>query len=227
MPTELGFAVLIGVFVLAGVLIVAKARAARASEERLRGLGFEPCEGEAKRLLDAFAELAGGHVPGATRRFDVARCYKKPVGSGWVYRFAVADLSARAEDDRAPAAPVSDAYLFDLGKSARAVLRPCSLFLSGLGGGFFQAMLAKVLAAQPLGQKLELSPERSGAVLAAFGSQPGRLDEHLSLEVQERVASAPRAGFFAAHFGLGKAAFLTPQGMRDVDAQWNYILDWV
>lgn len=226
---EAGLAILIGVFVLAGALFVAKHRARRASEERLRTLGFEPCDSEAPGLLETYTRLAGGHLPGRTKRYHVARCFKKPVGAGFVYRFTAADLSARGprDDDGARVAPLADVYLLDLGAGARAVLRPCSVFLSNLGGGLFHGLLAKLVETQALGQKLEVPPERAASFLAAFGTVQGKLEEYLSAPLLELAARAGQAGFFAAHFGHGKAALLTPQGMRDVDAQVNTLADWV
>lgn len=228
-PAEVGWAIPIGVFVLAGALLAAKVRARRAAEERLRELGFESCEDEAPRLLELFTRLAGGHLPGQARRFQVGRCFKRPAGTGFVYRFTAADLSVQAPrtDDQAAVAPVSDVYLLDLGARAKAVLRPCSLFLSNLGGGLFHGMLAKLVATQPLGQRLELPSERAASFLAAFGAARGKLEEHLGAPLVELAERASATGFFAAHFGNGQAALLAPQGMRDVDAQWNTLADWV
>lgn len=226
---EAGLAILIGAFVLAGVLLVAKHRARRAGEERLRNLGFEPCEAEAPGLLEAYTKLASGHLPGSTKRYHVARCFKKPAGAGFVYRFTAADLSARGprDDDGATVAPLADVYLFDLGAGPRAVLRPCSVFLSNLGGGLFQRLLAKLVETQALGQKLEVPSERAASFLAAFGAVQGKLEEYLSAPLLDLAARAGQAGFFTAHFGHGRAALLTPPGMRDVDAQMNALADWV
>lgn len=230
---ELGFAILIGIFVLAGVLLAAKSMARRAREERLRTLGFEPCESEAPRLLALFTELAGGHGPEREKRYEVARCYRKPVGSGFVYRFSAADLSPRktADDERAPVAPVTDVFLFDLRvelrAGAQAVLRPCSLFLSSLSGGLLHGFLAKLVALRPPGQPLELPAQHRDSFLGAFGAARGKLEEHLGAPLIELAARAGAAGFFAAHFRDGRAALEVPQELRDVDAQWSTVIDWV
>jgi len=229
-PDELGWTLLIGMFLFAGVMLVVKYRARGAKEERLRVLGFETCDSEAPGLLATYTELAGGHLPGKEKSFQVARCFKRPAGAGFLYRFTATDLSvrhSRSIHDGAPVAPVSDVYLLDLGTRARAVLRPCSLFLSNLGGGMFHGLLAKLVATQSLGQKLELPAERATSFLAAFGAVQGKLEEHLSAPLVELASRAAEAGFFAAHFGHGKAVLETSQDMRDVDAQVNTLADWV
>lgn len=228
-PDEVGWTILIGVFVFAGVMLVVKHRARRAAEERLQAIGFVPCDSEAPALLDTYTRLARGHLPGADTEFQVARCFKRPAGAGFVYRFTATDLSRRKPraDDSAPVAPVSDVYLLDLGARAKAVLRPCSLFLSNLRGGLVHGFLAKLLATQPLGHKLELPAQHSSSFLAAFGAVQGKLEEHLGAPLVDLAAQAAQAGFFAAHFGAGKAALEAPDGMHDVDAHWNTLADWV
>lgn len=228
-PDELGWAILIGMFVLAGVLIALKHRARRAGEERLRQLGFEPCEDESPRLLEAYRELASGHPPGREGPFQIARCFKKPAGAGFVYRFAATDLGVRRRDsdDRAPVPPVHEVYLLDLGARAKAVLRPCSLFLANVGGGLFHGILAKLAATQALGQKLELPAERAASFLVAFGAARGKLEEHLAAPLLDLAARAAKSGFFAVHFGNGRAALLALDGLRDVDSEWNTLADWV
>jgi hypothetical protein len=118
-------------------------------------------------------------------------------------------------------------YLVDLGARARAVLRPCSLFLSSLRGGLVHGFLAKLVAARPLGEKLELPAQHASSLLAAFGAVQGKLEEHLAAPLVDLAARAAQAGFFVAHFGAGKAALEAPDGLRNVDAEWNTLADWV
>lgn len=229
LSNEVGWALLIGIFALAGVLLAAKILARRAGEERLRALGFEPCDAEAPGLLEAYTRLAGGHGAGETSRFQLARCFKRPAGRGFVYRFTAADLSVpQAHDpDRSAVAPTSDVYLLDLGARASAVLQPCSVFLATIKSRFFKGLLAQMFEARPPGQKLALPADSEAPFLAAFGAASGSLDEHLGKPLLELTARAAEAGFFAAHFGAGKVALEAPDGVRAVDEHWNAVADWL
>lgn len=226
-PYELGLAILIGVFALAGFLLYRKHRVRRAGEERLRVLGFEPCEDEAPRLLAVFRELAGGHGDGAEKLFQVARCFRKRAGTGFVYRFNAADVSTRTGDDDLPVPHVSEVYLLDLGARAKSLLRPCSLYLTSVGGGLLRSFLANLLDTHTLGKRLDIPPERDTSFLAAFGAGRGKLEDYMGPSLQELAASTAHQGFFAVHLGKGKAALLAPQGMRDVDAEWSTVSHWV
>jgi hypothetical protein len=229
LPDALGWPILISVFVMAGGLFAAKVLARRAGEARLRTLGFEPCDSEAERLREKYTRLAGGYEGGESRRFEVARCFRKPTGKGAVYRFSAAEVGLPESNDprRASVAPVSDVYLIDLGARASALREPCSVFLAQLRDGFFRKVLAQVLAARPLGRKLELSGLSAEPILAAFGAAAGRLEEHLGRPLLELTAASAGAGFFAVHFGAGQVALEAPGGMRAVDAQWNAVQDWL
>jgi hypothetical protein len=222
-----GIWILVAVFAGAAFLLVKKVRGERASEARLSALGFEPCEDEAPQILAVFSALAAGHVE-SDRAYQVRGCSRRRVESGFVYRFRAVDLSLRdrTPDEHAAVLPVSDVYLLQVAEGARAILRPCTLFFSSLEGGLFQRLLARLLALRPFGTELEL-PAGPSRLLCAFGRAAGKLDEHLSPSSRERLERAPAAGFFAAHFGSGRAAFLAPQGFRDVDAQWSFVAEWV
>ena len=221
-----GVWILAATFAGAALLLAHKLRGERASEARLRALGFEPCEDEAPQILAAFTALAAGHVAG-DRTYRVAGCSRRRVESGFVYRFRAVDHSQREQaTERGAVFPVADVYLLQVAEGARAILRPCTLFFSSLEGGLFQRLVARLLALRPFGAELEL-PAGPSRLLCAFGRERGTLDEHLSRESRARLERAPAAGFFAAHLASGRAAFLAPRGTRDVDAQWSYVAEWV
>jgi hypothetical protein len=223
---EPGVLALIGIFALAAVFAWWNHRRSRAIESRLLALGFERCEGESQRLLRAWCDLALV-PPDEDDEIAVGRCLRRPAGFGMLYRFQVS--AGRRDSGRdEPSVPATfPAYLLDLRDPEKQVHRPTILFVLPPGPSVLQALLRRTLEISPPGRRLEMGPHPFlRSVLTAYGASEGKLDDHLPLGTQEKVARAAEHGFFEIRLGRGRAAFSVLPNHVDVDAELRHLAEW-
>jgi hypothetical protein len=224
-----GLVAFVGIFALAGTLLAWSVARGRAIARRLTEAGFVACDDEAPALLRALTELAGGHPPAVARVYEVGRCVKRPAGWGMLYRLAVADKT-HADDgggDRQSLGARFDVYLLDLRDPERVARGPVSVYLAPSAPGPLQRLLAGLVKSDPIGVPLELAGSpHAKAFLAAFSDRPGKLDERLPAQTQERLARVVDQGFFSAHFGAGKLALFVQHDRADLDRQLAYLAEW-
>ena len=220
-----GYLVLGGIFVGAALLMIFNYRHRRSVEQELIRRGLQPCEDEAPALRDAFTGLAGGHGGIAPRRYTISRCFKRATGRGMVYRFSVLDES-HADDrpDRNTVGAAYDAYLLRLPNGDQLIPHPVSLALCPSGPSAFRAVMAKLVAANPLGAPLVV-PDGS-QILAAWGQTSRPLDEVVPRAMQERLVRSADIGVLSAHFHGGQAAFTVNPQRRFVEPQLNWLVEW-
>jgi hypothetical protein len=197
---------------------------------RLAALGFVPCDDEAPALMAAWRDLAS--AAGCARRIQVARCLRRGSGRGSVRHFAVADVTraehGQGDPDRSSLGSRYDAYLVELPQAERAARGPVWVYLSSSGSSLLRGLLQRVIAIDPPGAALEVgSAPWASCILGAYGAAPGKLDDALPPDLQQRIARAAEHGFFLVLIAEGKAGFGVLPGQRNVDAQWRYVSEWL
>jgi len=225
-----GILALGAIFAAAALLLWRSVARGRAVAKRLLEAGFVACDDEAPALLRALGEVAGGHPPAARRVYRLGRCWKRPAGWGMLYRIGVVDethTGSTTDSERQALGGRTDVYLLDLRDPERVARGPVSVFLAPSAPGPLQRLLAGLVQSDPRGVPLELDASpHARAFLAAFSDRPGKLDERLPQETQERLAKAVDQGFFAAHFAAGKLALEVQHDRPDVDRQLAYLAEW-
>ena len=225
-----GFVAFAAIAAAAGLLLWWSFARARASARKLLAAGFVRCDAEAPALLRALADVAGGHAPAPRREYEIGHCFKRPGGFGMVYRIAVVDRTnakSDASSDRVAMGARFDVYLIDLRDAERVSHGPVSVFLAPSAPGPLQRVLVSLVKCDPHGVPLELEdPRRAKWFLAAYSDRPGKLDERLPVETQERLSKAADLYFFAAHFGAGKLALFGQHDRVDIDRQLAYVAEW-
>ena len=203
---------------------------ARASRRKILAAGFVACDEEAPALLRALYDIAGGHPPAPRREYEIGHCFKRPGGFGMVYRIGVVDKTnaeSHASSDRVAMGARFDVYLIDLRDAERVSHGPVSVFLAPRAPGPLQRVLAGLVKSDPHGVLLEIEdPLRAKWFLAGFSDRPGKLDERLPVETQERLSKGAELYFLAAHFGAGKLALFGQHDRVDIDRQLAYIAEW-
>lgn len=225
---EPGILALGAIFGAAALLLWLSVARGRAVAKRLLEAGFVACDEEAPALLRALGAVAGGHPPAARRVYRLGRCWKRPGGWGMLYRIGVSDeTNADSTSERQVLGARIDVYLLDVRDPERLSRGPVSVYLAPSAPGPLQRLLAGLVKSDPRGVPLELggSPH-ARAFLAAFSDRPGKLDELLPQDTQERLAKAVDQGFFAAHFAAGKLALEVQHDRPDVDRQLAYLAEW-
>lgn len=225
-----GFLAFAAIFAAAAVLLGWSVARARASARAILGAGFVACDEEAPALLRALSDVAGGHVPAARRKYQIGRCFKRPGGFGTVYRIGVVDLTnaeSNSHSDPVAMGARFDVYLIDLPDAERVSHGSVSVFLAPSAPGPLQRVLAGLVKSDPHGVPLEIEdPLRAKWFLAAFSDRPGKLDQRLPVETQERLSKGAALYFIAAHFGAGKLALFGQRDRSDIDRQLAYIAEW-
>ncbi len=225
-----GILALVAIFSVAALLLYWSFARTRASRRKILAAGFVACDEEAPALSRALDDVAGGHPPAPRREYEIGHCFKRPGGFGMVYRIGVVDntnAEAHVSLDRAPMGARSDVYLIDLRDAERVSHGPVSVFLAPRAPAPLQRMLAGLVKLDPHGVPLELEdPVRAKWFLAAFSDRPGKLDERLPVETQERLSKGAELYFFAAHFGAGKLALFGEHDRVDIDRQLAYVAEW-
>jgi hypothetical protein len=221
-----GVLALIGVFALAAACALWNHLRGRSIERRLLTQGFEPCATEAPALLRAWRDLALV-PPGPDDELAVGRCLRRAAGFGMLYHAQVSE-GRRGPDHGDPRVGARFAvYLLDLRDAERQVHRPVTLFVLPPGPAVLQGLLRRTIELHPPGHPLELGPHPFlRTVLAAYGESSGKLDDHLPLASQEKLARAAEHGFFEIRLSGGKAGFAVLPGHKDVDAELRYLAEW-
>lgn len=227
---EPGVLALAAIFAVAASLLWWSFARARASRRKILAAGFVACDEEAPALLRALYDVAGGHPPAARREYEIGHCFKRPGGFGMVYRIGVVDKTnadSNGSSDRAPMGARFDVYLIDLRDAERVSHGPVSVFLAPRAPAALSRVLAGLVQLDPHGVPLEIEdPKRAKWFLAAFSDRPGRLDERLPIETQERLSKGAELFFLSAHFGAGKLALVGQHDRIDIDRQLAYVAEW-
>jgi hypothetical protein len=216
-----------GALVFAGIFVLAALSAAwgvlhrRGIEHHLRAIGFEPCDADAPTLERAWAGF------GAAGEFHVSRCLRRAAGWGLLHRFEVNERPKQGpHDDPVPGARFP-AYLLDVRDFDAIARGPVTLYLLPGGNRLARALIEKTIALSPPGVALELTRHPgTEPILCAYGDRPGKLDERMSVAVQQRLGRAAAAGFLRVQLAAGKAGFVASPAHRDVDAELAYLAEW-
>jgi hypothetical protein len=226
-----GIIALAGIFVLAALLLAGSIARGRATARKLVEAGFTRCDAEAPALAAALAEVMGGHPPAPRRIHQLGRCFKRPGGWGHIYHLGVVDRT-HADDagvgtEHQATGGRFDLYLLDLPDPGRVASGPVSVFFCPRAPRPLQLLLEKLVRSDPRGVPLEIAKSvHTQSFIAAFGAEPGKLDERLPAATQERLARAAALGFLSAHFGAGKLALAAAPDRPDVQQQLAYVGEW-
>ncbi len=225
-----GIVAFAGIWVVAGFLLWRSFARRRETAARLVAAGFAPCDDEAPVLARIVADVAGGSPPAPKRSYRIDRCFKRAAGWGMLYYCGVVDEThsrSRASDEGARVDPRFDVFLLDLPDAERVARPPLSLILSPGSSRLLNGLLGQLVKLDPHGVPLELpSGPRARSLVAAYSDAPGKLDDRLPAQTQERLARAVAAGFFEAHFGAGKLALVGSPDWPKLDAQLAYVAEW-
>ena len=226
---ETGALVLGGIFAGAIALMVLNARHRGAVERRLLAQGFERCDEQLPVLRQALLDVAGGLGPAPRRDYRIGRCFRKAAGWGMVYRFAVSDETHADQPDGRGVGASFDAYLLDLPDAERLSAAPACVYFAPGNSRAFRMLIEKLVKLSPMGAPLEIRTDTpwTRSFVAAFGENPGKLDDSVPPGTQERLSQAAGAGFFAAHFGRGRLALFALPGRKDVETHWNFVAGWL
>jgi hypothetical protein len=225
---DTGVFALIGVFTFAAVCALWNWRRRRSIQARVAALGFEPCDERAPALERAWIELVRACGGGRGQEIRVSGCRRRSAGWGMLHRFTVGVRTPQPECDSPSPGARYDAYLIDLRDPEKHVKRPATLFVLPPGNALMRTLVQKTIEIDPPGQRLEIGDHPwKRSILAAYGEAEGKLDDHLSTSLQEKLARAADHGFFELHLGGGAAGFAVLPGHKDVDSEWRYLSEWV
>jgi hypothetical protein len=216
-----GALVFAGIFVLAALSAVWGVLHRRGLERRLRAAGFEPCDADAPALERAW------HGFGGAGEVRVSRCLRRAAGWGLLHRFEVNERPKEGPHDEPVPGARFPAYLLDVRDFDALTRGPVTLYLLPGGNALARALIEKTIALSPPGAALELTRHPgTESILCAYGERPGKLDECMSVAVQQRLARAAAAGFMRVQLAAGKAGFAVLPAHRDVDAELACLAEW-
>jgi hypothetical protein len=181
---SIGALAFVGIFALAAVCAAWNVLHRRGVEQRLRALGFEPCEADAPVLECTWRTLA--QADDADHEIRVSRCLRRAAGWGLLHHFQVSEraLGPEGGEPRAPA--LSPAYLLDLREPESVARAPVTLYLLPPGNRLARALIEKTIGLAAPGQKLELARHPgTESLLAAYGPTPGKLDDVMPAAAQQ------------------------------------------
>jgi hypothetical protein len=227
MSDTTGALVLGGIFALAAIFALWNWSLRRRAAQRLRALGFAPCEGEERALGLAWMALAA--AVGVRASVRVTSPVRRAAGWGMLHHFDLHDETPgrAASDERGHVDPSWPVYLLDLRDAAAVHSAPVVLYLAQSESRLFREMLRGLIGLSEPGAELERSPHAwAKHVVTAHGAASGKLDAVVPPGVQQKLARAAEHGFFSVHLAGGKAAFSVLPGKRDVDREWAYLSEW-